>query len=220
MRHLALCAALKENDLPLLETMVLTASLAPGEALFEEGDPVLYVYNVTAGTLRLFRLLPDGRRQIVGFGVAGDFVGLSTDGAHPYGAEAVNEVELCQLPAQRLRELFHCLPEMEHRLLDMQTAELVAAQDRMVLLGRKSPMEKIASFLLEISAYQERCGRPRSPVILPMTRGDIADYLGLTVETVSRCFTRLKADRCIALPAPTSVELIDRERLQGLASGD
>src|SRR3546814_15169592 len=92
---------------------------------------------------------------------------------------------------------------MEHRLLDMQTAELVAAQDRMVLLGRKSPMEKIASFLLEISAYQERCGRPCSPVILPMTRGDIADYLGLTVETVSRCFTRLKADRFIALHAPT-----------------
>src|SRR3546814_2745962 len=103
---------------------------------------------------------------------------------------------------------------MEHRLLDMQTAELVAAQDRMVLLGRKSPMEKIASFLLEISAYQERCGRPCSPVILPMTRGDIADYLGLTVETVRRCFTRLKADRCIALPAPTSVQLIDSERLK------
>src|SRR3546814_8120800 len=81
VRHLALCAALKENDLPLLETMVLTASLAPGQALFEEGDPVLHVYNVTAGTLRLFRLLSDGRRQIVGFGLAGDFVGLSAGGA-------------------------------------------------------------------------------------------------------------------------------------------
>src|SRR3546814_20370890 len=87
--------------------MVLTASLAPGQALFEEGDPVLHVYNVTAGTLRLFRLLSDGRRQIVGFGLAGDFAGLSAGGAHPYGAEAVNEVELCQFPSRRLREFFH-----------------------------------------------------------------------------------------------------------------
>src|SRR3546814_19053768 len=100
----------------------------------------------------------------------------------------------------------------------MRDVELVAAQDRMVLRGRKTPMEKIATFLLEISARQEGWGWPASPVTLSMTRGDIADYLGLTVETVSRCFTRLKGDRSIALPEPTSVALLDLERLQGLAS--
>src|SRR3546814_19316550 len=84
----------------------------------------------------------------------------------------------------------------------------------------KAPGEKVARCLREVPARQEGWGRLASPVVLPMTRGDIADYLGLTVETVSRCFTRLKADRSIALPEPTSVALLDRERLQDLASGD
>src|SRR3546814_15373522 len=84
----------------------------------------------------------------------------------------------------------------------------------MVLLVRKTPLEKIASFLLEVSERQKGRGQPASPIVLRMTRGDIADYLGLTVETVSRRFTRLKGDRCIALPEPTSVALLDRERLQ------
>lgn len=89
----------------------------------------------------------------------------------------------------------------------------------MVLLERKTPMEKIASFLLEVSARQRYRGHPSSPVVLPMSRGDIADYLGLTVETVSRCFTRLKGSRSIGLPEPASVALLDRERLHDLASG-
>lgn len=220
VRHLALCGALGEDELPHLESIVSAVSVEPGRALFGEGDPVRYVYNVTVGTLRLFKLLPDGRRQITGFGLASDFVGLTAAGKHPHGAEAVDRVELCQLPIRRLHELFARFPEMERRLLDMRTMELVAAQDRMVLLGRKTPVEKIATFLLEVSARQEKWGRPASPVVLPMTRGDIADYLGLTVETVSRCFTRLKGARSIALPEPTSVALLDRERLRDLASGD
>lgn len=220
VRRVALCAALKEVELPHLEAIVSAISLAPGRPLLGEGDLVLHVHVVVAGTLRLFKLLPDGRRQITGFALAGDFVGLSAGGRQPYGAEAVDRVELCQFPIRQLHELLARFPRMEHRLLDTQAMELVAAQDRMVLLGRKTPMEKVATFLLEISARQANWGRPDSPVVLPMTRGDIADYLGLTVETVSRCFTRLKVDRCIGLPEPASVALLDRARLQELASGD
>jgi CRP/FNR family transcriptional regulator len=218
VRHLVLCAAVKDDELPLIEAIVSATSLEPGQTLFGEGEPVCYAYNVAAGTLRLFKLLPDGRRQITGFALAGDFVGLSSGGMHPYGAEAVDRVELCRFPLQGLSGLFARVPEMEHRLLEMRDSELVAAQDRMMLLGRKTPVEKIATFLLEISARQMNWGRAASPVILPMTRGDIADYLGLTVETVSRCFTRLKADGAIALPEPTSVVLLDRERLQRLST--
>src|SRR3546814_15520880 len=107
---------------------------------------------------------------------------------------------------------------MERRLLDMRTMELIAAQDRMVLLGRKTPVEKIATFLLQVSARQEGWGRLASPVLLPMTRCAIADYLGLTVEPVSRCFPRLQGGRPLALPGPTSVALLARERLQDLSS--
>src|SRR5690606_14513277 len=140
VRHLALCAALREEELPPLEAIRSTVSLCPGRTLFGEGDPVRHVYNVAAGTLRLFKLLPDGRRQITGFGLAGGFVGLSAGGTHPYGAEAVDQVELCQFPIRQLHELLMRFPEMEHRLLDMRDVELVAAQDRMVLLGRKTPV--------------------------------------------------------------------------------
>ena len=220
VRHLALCAALRQDALPHLEAIVSPVSLGPGRMLFGEGDPVRHAYIVVAGILRLVRLLSDGRRQITGFGLAGDFVGLSAEGAHPCGAETVDSVELCQFPIRRLHELFTSFPEMEHRLLAMRSAELVAAHERMVLLGRKTPVEKIATFLLEVSARQKARGRPPSPVILPMTRSDIADYLGLTVETVSRCFTRLKTERSIALPEPTSVTLLERDRLQRLAYGD
>lgn len=219
VRQLALCAALRESDLPHLEAIVSAVRISPGQMLFGEGEPVRYAYNVVAGTLRLFKMLPDGRRQITGLGTAGDFLGLSSGGTHPYGAEAVDDVTLCQLPIRRLHELFLRFPDLETRLLDMRNAELVAAQERMALLGRKAPVEKIATFLLEFSVRQEQQGRPASPVFLPLTRGDIADYLGLTVETVSRCFTRLKEDRLIALPAPTSVEMIDPKRLTEVAAG-
>src|SRR3546814_13096314 len=102
-----------------------------------------------AGIGVLCEVVPGGRRQINGFGMAGGFVGVTGDGTHPYGAEAVDRVELCRLPSRRLQELVARFPEVEHRLRDMQAAELVAAQDRMVLLGRKTHLEKIASFLLE-----------------------------------------------------------------------
>lgn len=220
VRRMAVCAALCEDELPHLEAIASPVSLGPGRALFGEGDPARHVYIVVSGMVRLVKLMADGRRQITGFSLAGDFAGLSAGSVYPYRAEAVDCVELCQLPVQRLYELLVQFPDVEHRLLDMQNAELDVARERMVLLGRKTPVEKVASFLLEVSARQESWGRPGSPVVLPMARGDIADYLGLTVETVSRCFTRLKGDRSIALPEPTSVALLDRERLQDLAAGD
>src|SRR3546814_21062217 len=119
-----------------------TDTLFPSTTLFR--SPVRHVYNVDAGTLRLFRLLPDGRRQIVGFGMAGDFVGLSADGLHPHAAEAVGKVELCQFPIERLHDLFRRLPPMEHRLLLMWEAELVAAQEGMGLLMRKTTRRQMA----------------------------------------------------------------------------
>lgn len=218
-RHLALCATFLGPEPPQFEADVCAVTLPAGQPLFGEGDPMAHVYKITAGTLRLFKLLPDGRRQITRFGQPGDFVGLPLRTLHAYGAEAVDQVEVCRFEARRLLALMLQFPALEHRLLEMQSEELVAAQDRMVLLGRKTPLEKIASFLLEVSARQTYRGRPASPVVLSMTRGDIADYLGLTVETVSRCFTRLKGDRSIGLPEPARVALLDRERLNALASG-
>ena len=216
VRHLALCAALDEKALQHLERIVSAVTLAPGQTLFDEGDSVKYVFNVLTGTLRLHKLLPDGQRQITGFGLRGDFLGLSAEGCHPYSAEAVSQVELCRFLMREMRDLFSHFTELERRLLAMREEELITAQDRMVTLGRRNPIEKISAFLLEFSHRQERWGQAPTPLTLAMTRGDIADYLGLTVETVSRTFTRLKSDGIIALPEATRVELIDRERLNDI----
>ena len=190
-----------------------------GETLFYETDEAGHVFTVASGTLRLHKMLPDGRRQITGFVLPGDFLGLSGRDGFSYTAEAVTEAGICRFPRRALEALFDDFPRLEKEILWKARDELVAAQEQMLLLGRKMPAEKIASFLLGLSRRAERWEMPSDPVLLPMSRGDIADYLGLTVETVSRTFTRLKSEGVIELPEAHRVVLSDRERLEELADG-
>jgi CRP/FNR family transcriptional regulator len=220
VRHLAICAALKPDELLSLERIVVGVALPAGKTLFSEGDSADALYHLTDGTMRLVRLLGDGRRQIMGFAFAGDILGLGVRDGFSSSAEAVDDARLCRFPVKDLNRLFRAFPEMERRLLDAARERLAADQDQMLLLGRKAPMEKLASFLLDAAARARLAGRPDNPIVLAMSRGDIADFLGLTVETVSRSFSRLKADKVIALPEPTLVRLVDRERLEELAAGD
>ena len=219
VRELAICGALDEEELVKLDRAVVHLRFDPGQTIFFEGDDQGYVYNVATGTVRLYKMLPDGRRQITGFVLPGDFLGLSARGKFSYSAEAVTEAGLCRFAARELEALFDEFPKMEKRLLGKARDELVAAQEQMLLLGRKAPAEKLASFLLGLSRRAERWGLPASPVVLSMSRGDIADYLGLTIETVSRTITRLKTEGVIALPESHRVVLVDRERLEELAEG-
>lgn len=220
VRHLAFCAGLEGKDLGSLERLRQNVQVQAGETVFAEQEPAGHVYNVTRGGLRIGRLLADGRRQLVNFAMPGDFVGLDSDGRYSASAEALTDSELCRFDRRDLDRLFTALPSLQRRLLELSRDALVEAQDRMVLLGRKSPAEKLASFLLELSARAKRQRRPASPVYLPMNRTDIADYLGLTIETVSRTFTRLRNERLIALPETHLVVLADPERLAELAAGD
>ena len=219
IRHLTICAALETEELRSLEKIVVGVDLEPGETLFQEGDRATAVYNISRGTIRLYKLLPDGRRQVTGFVMPGDFLGLAFRAGYAYGAEAVDHVALCRFPMPDLQRLFRQFPEMEKRLLSVAGDELAAAQEQMLLLGRKTPTEKLASFLLTMSQRAERAGQPGNPLYLPMSRADIADYLGLTVETVSRTFSRLKADGVIVLPEPARVMLVRMDRLNDMATG-
>ena len=220
VRHLTICGAFEVDELKHLEPLVGHRDLEPGQALFDEDDDSSHAYNLVEGTVRLYKLLPDGRRQITGFAIAGDFLGLSSRGHYAYSAEAISPVVLCRFKRADLQRLFSKFPAMEHRVLAMANDELVAAQDQMLLLGRKTPMEKVASFLLALSKRLERIGRRGGELPLAMTRADIADYLGLTVETVSRTFSKLKASKIIALPSPDRVQLLDRRKLETVAAGD
>jgi CRP/FNR family transcriptional regulator, anaerobic regulatory protein len=188
----------------------------PGQNVFGEGDNADNIYEVVSGMLRLYKLLPDGRRQITGFLSAGQILGLAPEGSYVYAAEAITEVTLCRYTRRAVERLMDEVPGFARRLLAVTSHELRAAQDQMLLLGRKAAGEKVASFLLLMAAQQSG----KDAVSVPMTRTDIADYLGLTIETVSRTFTKLKLDEVIALPTRGRVDILDRDRLEEFAAGD
>ncbi|MEK9969424.1 MAG: cyclic nucleotide-binding domain-containing protein, partial [Ferrovibrio sp.] len=184
---------------------------------FTEGDNADYVYNITGGSVSIAKSMLDGRRQIAGFLGAGDFLGVNTKNNYTVSAEALTETHLCRFPRTAFRRLLDETPCLEHRLLAVAESEIAAAQEQILLLGRKTAMERIASFLLLQSARMKARGMADNPVLLPMTRAEVGDYLGLTIETVSRCFTKLRKLDVIGLPAPDRVQIRNVERLKALS---
>jgi CRP/FNR family transcriptional regulator len=213
----ALCAPLDAEALSRLERHVQPMRLASNEALVHEGDPVDRVYTVTRGLLRAVRYLADGRRQITEFFGRGDFIGLTRSGAHPASVEAVVASDVCGMSRAGLDDLLARFPTLKDRMLAFTVDDLERAHECQVSLGRRNPVEKVAAFLLDMADRSAALGEPTQPLRLPMTRADIADYLGLTIETVSRSFTRLRQEGVIRLPASHLVDLCRRERLEGLA---
>lgn len=221
VRHRAMCAAVDFEHLGELEKIVSHRQFAPGQLIFEESDPADYVFNVSNGDVRLYKLLADGRRQITGFLRPGDFLGLVKQEAYAYGAEAIDAVELCCMRIVDLERLLRELPAVRDRLLDMSRDELAAAQEQMLLLGRKSAREKVLSFLLMRARNEHDLDEGETVTLdLPMSRSDIADYLGLTIETVSRTFTGLKEEGLIDLPSAQHVVLPDIDAVETAASAD
>lgn len=192
----------------------------PGELICRQGDPADAAFHVLEGEVKLYKLTADGRRQIVEFLKEGDFVGLSCDDEYAYSAEALTQARVGRLPRARLEQLLARSPELGARLLNFARRELACAHEQMLVLGRMSPLERVASFLLRLSQAAEDRGETGERLALPMSRLDIADHLGLTIETVSRCFTKLRKARIIDLPHASDVVLLDAERLADLASGD
>ncbi|WP_291297856.1 Crp/Fnr family transcriptional regulator [Elioraea sp.] len=213
------CAALDPAEMAEFSRVMTEATVSPGGMLFHEGTPADYVMNVTSGTVKMFKLLGDGRRQILGFRFAGDFLGLSAGTDYVYSAEALAESQLCRFPRRKLDGLRERFPGLNRRLLALSIDELTAAQEQLLLLGRKTAEERLVSFLILLSQGQVRRGLRPDPVTLPMTRSDIADYLGLTIETVSRTFSSLRKKRLIELEDTTHVHLVDRDKLEEMAAG-
>ena len=191
---------------------------AAGETLFAEGHEADSVYEVVRGMVRLYKLLADGRRLITGFLSAGQLLDLAPEGIWAYTGEAITEVTVCRYKRTVFERLIDEVPGFARRLLSATSNELRTAQERMLLLGRKGAAEKVASFLLMMADQQGGDGAEH--VNIPMSRNDIADYLGLTIETVSRTLTRLKQDGLIALPKSVRIEIRDRARLEELAGGE
>ena len=219
VRGMTICEPLDNQELAQVSALMTSVELTAGEPLFDEGEDAGNVYNVTSGTLKVYKLLPDGRRQVTGFLFPGDFLGLAKQETYAFSAEAVTPCLLCRFSRQKLEDLMQRMPKIEQRLLNIASNELVAAQEQMLLLGRKTAREKIASFLLMLAKRARQRGQEDDPVAVPMSRTDIGDYLGLTTETVSRTFTQLKQDSIIQLLPNHLVKLAGREALEDIAGG-
>lgn len=215
VRNEAVCGVLECGELAKLRRQGTSFRLGRGQPLFHEGDSAGRVFTLTRGTLKLYKLLPDGRRQVTGFMHPGDFLGVSVDDDYAFTAEALEPAQLCAFPRARFDDFTEDHAEMERELYRLAAHELAAAQQQMVLLGRKTAGERLASFFVLLARRAERAGAvPVRYVDLPMSRSDIADYLGLTKETVSRVLAQLKNKRLIRLETLDRIEILDRAGLE------
>jgi CRP/FNR family transcriptional regulator len=213
----SICAVLAPEQRAELDRMAKRTILAPKESLFSQGQPSLRVFNVTEGVVRLYKLLPDGRRQVVGFRTPGDFIGLSAGDHHALSADAINRVSVCWFQKQAFSRFADDKLALLRKLNEFANREIAQAHERMMLLGRFSAEEKMASFLLGWRERMARLGRRKDEIALPMSRRDIADYLGLTIETVSRTFTRLEREKVFGV-VTGGVRVLNEKRAAELAA--
>jgi CRP/FNR family transcriptional regulator, anaerobic regulatory protein len=217
VRLFSVCGALEACELDELDRISQGKIFAPKAMLFDQGAIAGSVFNVTEGVVRLYKSLPDGRRQIVGFALPGDFLGLALMDRYSVAAEAVTDVQVCRFARSAFLTYIDGKPHLLRRLHEFASHELSLAQDQMLLLGRRNAEEKVAAFLLNLQKRYGRLGSISVTIPLPMTRQDIADYLGLTIETVSRTLTKLAREKIIII-VPDGVRLTGMERLDQLAS--
>lgn len=224
VRNRAICAALDSTEIKALSAIGRRRTLEAGQCLIWEGEDSLLVANVIDGVLKLSTGTADGREQIVGVVYPSDFIGRPFGSTTTYSVTGLTDATVCVFSRADFDSFAHAHPELEHKLLRRTLSELDRTRKWMLLLGRKSAEEKIATFLLEMSErlVPEGCdGPPDTPqddFELPFARQQIADLLGLTIETVSRQLTRMKKDGLIDLPSRRSVRLLDREALEARAA--
>ena len=194
-------------------------SLRPGQTLVDEGSDETHVFSVVSGCLKCYKLMPDGRRQVTGFLFAGDFLGLTKSSTYTASVEAIDDVKLCRMARRKLIDLSSDIPNLDHRLHEMTSEALADVQDQLLMLGRKTAQERVATFLLTLSRRARQRCMPANPVDLPMSRDDIGDFLGLTTETVSRTFSRLRKDGIIGPDKDRKVEILRADELAEIAEG-
>jgi CRP/FNR family nitrogen fixation transcriptional regulator len=201
-----------------LQTIGTRVRFARGETIFGEGDCATKTYRVLAGAVRLCKHMPDGRRQIVDFVQEGGFFGLMQLPEYVFTAEAMNDVVVASYPRPLLARLSDQLPEVRGEMLAMLNAQMLGMHAHLVMLGRQTAKERLASFLFNLAETADAANG--ETLDLPMSRQDIADYLGLTIETVCRELSALKKARVVAAHDLHSVIIRDFAALERIATGD
>lgn len=222
VRNRAICAGLNPDELATLGALGRKQAVQRGQTVVWEGDDALVVANVIAGVLKLSISTADGREQIVGVVFPSDFIGRPFGKESPYSVTALTDAELCVFTRAAFDGFSRQHPDLQNRLLQRTLTELDRARHWMLLLGKKTASEKIASLLLEVSNRLGDTGCSTALMDLdqfemPMDRQQMGDVLGLTIETVSRQLTKLKDAGMIDLPNRRTVVIQDRMRLRNLA---
>ncbi|MDC0081580.1 helix-turn-helix domain-containing protein [Emcibacteraceae bacterium] len=216
-RNSKLCSVFDGESIAELFKIANPVKVKKGSYLLHEEDSTKYVYNLSSGVSAVERLASDGRRQIMAFIYPGDFIGVSAGPAYSISDRALTDMTACKWHIRDIQALYVKYPELEQRVHEIATRILAATMDQIFVLGRKNAIEKIAYFLLYIDKRQVKFDGHTDEFTLPMTRADIADYLGITIETVSRAFSFLKKKGLIELSQNWAVRLLDKEKLAEIA---
>jgi CRP/FNR family transcriptional regulator, anaerobic regulatory protein len=224
IRHRAVCARCDTDELLLLEHIKYYRSFQAGQPIIWAGDRMEFVGSVVSGIATLTQTMEDGRRQMVGLLLPSDFVGRPGRATAAFDVTATTDLVMCCFRKKPFEDLMSSTPHIAQRLLEMTLDELDAAREWMLLLGRKTAREKIASLVLIIArrdaALYLRRGGGKTAIDLPLTREEMADYLGLTLETVSRQISALRKDGVIELEGNRHVRIPDMDRLMEEAGDD
>lgn len=222
-RHRGLCGALEPQQLVALSKTSIKHVAEEGSELVGDAEAIQSYSNVLSGVVKLTKTMADGRQQIVGLQFAPDFLGRPFKAESDISAEAATNVSLCSFPRAAVERMMREQPELEHRLLEQTLRELGEAREWMLMLGRKTAAEKVASFLVLIARNADPAAPPDGRKVafeLPLTRADIADFLGLTIETVSRQLTKLRSDGVIRIENNRHVVVDNMARLEARAAID
>jgi len=218
-RHRGVCGALSTDQLIALNKQSTRKRVDPGVELIGESHEAGSYSNIISGVVKLTKMMADGRQQIVGLQFAPDFLGRPFRPDGGITADAATDVNVCSFPKSMLDRMIKDTPELKHKLLEQTLKELDEARDWMLTLGRKTASEKVASFLYLIATHiNPELDADSVSFELPLTRSDIADFLGLTIETVSRQMTRLRKEGIIVIRNNRHVDVPDLVRLAEQAS--
>ncbi|TAL03254.1 MAG: cyclic nucleotide-binding domain-containing protein [Rhodospirillaceae bacterium] len=203
-------ATLAKDPLAALESLGTTMAVRRGQEIYAEGDPAECCYKVVEGSVRTVKLVADGGRQIGDILLPGDFFGFDSFGEHYFSAQAISASVVKRYPRRAVVTRAQGDATLARHLNELTAKALQAARRQMVRLCRTSASERMASFLLEMADRSEGAD---GYIHLPMSRSDIADYLGLVIETVSRVFSQFKQDRLITMKDVNHIRLVDRDML-------
>lgn len=221
IRHRAVCASCDADELAVLESIKYYRTFEAGQTIMWRGDRMEFVASVVSGVATIEHLTEDGRKQTSGLLFPSDFLGRPGRETAVYDVVAVTDVTLCCFRRHQFENLIATTPHVAQRMLEMALDELDAARDWMLLLGRKTAQEKIASLLLLIDRRTTAPGfepvRNVRQIVLPLTREAMSNFLGLTLETVSRQFSKLKGENLIRLESNRRVTIVDPPALRRVA---